>query len=111
MIAESPETTERAGSPLAKVDVSEFRVFPGGTAYECRVVLIAEDGGFCAHALRLPGVASQGDTEEDAIRNIAEAFAGAARAYLDSDEPIPWCDTSIDRPKGSMERWIIVDVK
>ncbi|MSR57277.1 MAG: type II toxin-antitoxin system HicB family antitoxin [Planctomycetaceae bacterium] len=86
-------------------------MFSSGT-YECKTLLIPEDdGGFSAFAIRLPGVISQGDTEEEALQNIAEAFRGAIQAYADLKQDIPWRDVEVvDRQKGSMERWIIVDV-
>ena len=80
--------------------------------YRSRVILCPEeDGGYSAVAQRLPGVVSQGDTEEDALRNIAEAFQGAVRMYLEDGGNIPWQDIDdTGFPRGSMERWILVDV-
>lgn len=34
----------------------------------------AEEGGFTAYVPSLPGCISEGDTEEDALRNIKEAI-------------------------------------
>ena len=79
--------------------------------FECRVLVCPEDdGGFSALALRLPGVVSQGDTIDDALKNIAEAFRGAVLEYQNQGKSIPWSDRDVDRPKGSFERWILVNV-
>ena len=82
-------------------------------AYECRVVLCAEeDGGFSVQALDLPGVASQGETEKEAIENVRDAFRGVLSAYSDLGQPIPWSDAPVldDLPSGSKERWVFVNV-
>ncbi|MCC7475556.1 MAG: type II toxin-antitoxin system HicB family antitoxin [Pirellulales bacterium] len=79
-------------------------------AYECRVLIRPEpEGGFSAFALRLPGVASQGETEAEALVNIADAFEAALQCYLESGD-IPWKDAVVDRTAGCMERWILVNV-
>ena len=48
-----------------------------------------EDGGWCAECPSLPGCFSEGNSREDAIRNVKEAIA----AYVESLEidglPIP----------------------
>ena len=69
-----------------------------------------DDGGYSAIALRLPGVVSQGDSVEEALENISEAFAAAISVYLEDGTAIPWADVSVDRHKGCKERWILVDV-
>lgn len=102
--------TERAGQELTIV--SPAWETPEN-AFECRVLLQPEDcGGFSAHALNLKGIVSEGDTEEEALRNIADAFRGAIAVYAESGMDIPWGPVDIDSPgvPGSKERWIIVDV-
>ncbi len=79
--------------------------------YECRVLLCPEkDGGYSAHALRLPGVVSQGESKEEALENIADAFRAAISVYREQGEAIPWTNLQIDRPERSIERWILVNV-
>ena len=79
-------------------------------AYVCRVLLCPEEeGGYSAHALRLPGVVSQGDTESEAIENVVEAFTGALETYLE-EGPIPWVDVIIERTMKCREFWIAVNV-
>ncbi len=79
--------------------------------YECRVLLCPEEGGgYSAHALRLPGVVSQGETQDEALCNISDAFKETVQCYLESGGSIPWQEITIDRPVGCMERWILVNV-
>jgi len=75
--------------------------------YRCEVRLV-EAGGLSAYVPSLPGVASMGDTEEEALRNVQEALAGAITTYLSLNEPIPWCkQTEAPRP-GELRRWVVV---
>lgn len=78
--------------------------------YECRVWLCPEpEGGFSALVPSLPGVASQGETEEEALENVREAFQGAVAEYLGSGERIPWCrDITRQKPNDAKEKWILV---
>ncbi len=94
---------QRIGSTLWKP------MAPG--VYECRVWLCPEpDGGFSAIAPTLPGVASQGNTEQEALDHVREAFQGAISEYL-SDGEIPWSREAIgEKPCGAKEKWILVNV-
>lgn len=104
------EKSTRFGSPSAVFDVTPWESL-GNNVFECRVLLCPEDeGGYSAHALRLPGVVSQGDTVDEAIDNIREAFRGAVCVYRETEQQIPWEPITVDRPAGSLERWILVDV-
>jgi antitoxin HicB len=99
----------RFGSAATDVKPSWERF--AGNAYECRVLLIPEDeGGYSAHAMRLPGVVSEGETIEEALANVREAFVGAVRAYLDSGREIPWADADVEKSRNVEERWIVVNV-
>lgn len=91
------------------VHISAFRSF-NSSVYECRVLLCPEQsGGFSAHALRLPGVASQGETVEEALQAVAEAFLGAIEAYREEGTEIPWSDEPcVERTPGCLERWVLV---
>ena len=81
-----------------------------GREHECRVLLCPEEvGGFSAHALQLPGVVSEGDTIEEALDNIRDAFQEAFRLYAE-EGAIPWAPAAVDRRDGSFERWIVVNV-
>ncbi len=84
----------------------------GTLVRECRVLLCPETeaGGFSIHALDLPGVVSQGETEEEAVANIQESFAAAIAAYHESAMPIPWSNVVVDDiPDGSRELRILVN--
>lgn len=94
----------------AKIPSADYEAFESN-AYECRALLVREpSGGFSVHALRLPGVISEGETEAEALSNIAEAFAGAISSYLESGERIPWEDVEIAAASDGLERWIVVHV-
>ncbi len=82
----------------------------GATLFECRVLLCPEEeGGYSAHALLLPGVVSQGETDREALENITEAFQGALASYQDSGETIPWGRVDVDEvPANAIEKWIAV---
>jgi predicted RNase H-like HicB family nuclease len=54
------------------------------------VVLVQEpDEGFVASVPALPGCVSQGDTREDALRNIREAIELYLEDCRESGDPIP----------------------
>ncbi len=80
--------------------------------YRCEVILCPEEeGGYSVLLKRLPGVVSQGETEAEALANIAEAFRGAVQMYLQDAHGIPWQDIDDSGfPKDSVTRWIVVDV-
>jgi len=81
-------------------------------AYRCHILLLKEeDGSYSALVLNLPGAGSCGDTEEEAVRNVREAVAGAIESYLDADEDIPWSDSlTEDIPESGKQKWILVHV-
>ena len=104
------EEPTRFGSPSEILDATAWEPF-GDNTFECRVVLCPEpEGGYSAHAIRLRGVASQGESVSEALENIKEAFRGAIAVYQEDKQGIPWEPITIDRPAGSLERWILVDV-
>jgi len=73
------------------------------------VYLIAEDEkGFSVVAAHLPGVASQGKTEQEALANIIEAFEGAFSVYKEQGVRIPWTKTPLEPERGAVPRWVIV---
>ena len=77
--------------------------------YICSVqIKQEEDGGYSICSLNLPGVASQGDTLDDAIRNIKEAFAGCVETYLENGELPQTVNKLID--KGGIFD-VLVDIK
>ncbi|MEX0938235.1 MAG: type II toxin-antitoxin system HicB family antitoxin [Pirellulales bacterium] len=100
---------QRTGSISTLEQLTEWETPEAGT-YQLRVLLCPEDGGFIAHALRLPGVVSEGDTEAEAFENVKEAFCGALEEYLHDGGQVPWADVELERTKGSREVWLIVHV-
>jgi predicted RNase H-like HicB family nuclease len=79
-------------------------------AYQCPVLLCPEEGGFSIHALTLPGAVSEGESEEEALANIAEAIQLLIEGYTESGIAIPWRAVEVDDiPKGAKKRWILVN--
>ncbi len=52
-----------------------------------------DEDAYSVQILELPGCASQGDTTDEAMRNIAEALSGALDTYHACGMPVPWLDT------------------
>ena len=101
------EIRESGEAAITQVDW----VSTNGRVYECRVMLVPENaGGYSAHAMQLPGVVSEGESEEEALANIRDAFCTAIQVYLEEGQPIPWHEVAIEKPQGAHERWIAVDV-
>ena len=101
---------ERMGGTFQPIS-PKWQFSDEGRAYACRVLLCPEaEGGFSAHAMRLPGVVSEGDSESEAIENLIDAFESAVRSYLETQMDIPWRDEMPERPVGALERWFIVNV-
>jgi len=99
---------ERQGSELQIPDVN-WREY-GDNVYICRAVLCPEsEGGFSIHAINLPGVVSQGETKDDALAAIEEAFREAISYYLSVDGSIPWEDVDEDWPANSEVFQILVN--
>lgn len=70
-----------------------------------------EGGGFSVEAPELPGVASQGDTVDEALLNLIEAANGAIDQYTKDGVPIPWKQALMysELQKDSRVRWIAVE--
>lgn len=97
---------------LTTLDSTDFH-WASTNTYECRVVIMPEEDedGFSVIATDLPGVASQGETEEEAIENIKEAFIGAISIYLEAGD-IPWADNTPEGlPLETPKRWVVVNVE
>jgi predicted RNase H-like HicB family nuclease len=77
--------------------------------YRCHICLVPEEDGVSAIVLNLPGVASQGDCESEALQNVREAVTGAIEEYLGSGQEIPWSDQYTEIPVGRC-KWILVNV-
>lgn len=79
------------------------------TAYRCCVLLSSEDDGYCVRAADLAGVASEGDTVEEAMRNIKDAYAGAIESYEAHGDPIPWLVPPRNPEENERCLWIDLD--
>ena len=53
------------------------------------IIETGEDGVFVATVPSLPGCISQGNTREEALRNIREAIEGYVESLRARNEPIP----------------------
>jgi predicted RNase H-like HicB family nuclease len=97
---------ELSGPELVWTDYTREK----GGAYEVEVRLVAEGqgGGFSAHIPQLPGVVSQGETEEEALENIKEALLGALRCYQDAGNEIPWVEAAAPKEPEELQRWVVV---
>jgi len=104
------ESPYRTAGPQQYIREPQWRPLDEN-AYECRVLLCPEaEGGYSAHAIRLPGAVSQGESVAEALENIADAFRAAISVYQERGEAIPWKDLELERPKRSIEKWIVVNV-
>ena len=83
-----------------------------GLVYECRVWVCPEpEGGFSAIVPSLPGVVSQGETVDETLENVKEAFRGAVAEYAESKDDIPWRQgMECQKPHDAIEKWILVNV-
>lgn len=81
---------------------------PEEKVYRCKVILLQEEGGYSVYAATLPGVASQGETEDDALHNITEALEGVLATYREQDQEIPWSEETAQKPRNAEVRWVVV---
>jgi len=92
------------------LQVSESRFsFPRYAFVADACIVPDEEQGFWACVPTLPGVISEGDTENEAWANIAEALTGALHSYIESGSAIPWQETA-DIPPHAKCRRIAVHV-
>jgi len=78
--------------------------------FQCRVRITEEAEGFSIAMPSLPGVVSQGDTQEEAIAHIKEAFQGVVESYREDNEEIPWTEVTEPADNATKELWIVVHV-
>jgi antitoxin HicB len=83
-----------------------------GLLYECRVWVCPEpEGGYSAVVPSLPGVVTQGETLDETLENVKEAFRGVVAEYTESKESIPWRhEIASQKPRDTIEKWILVNV-
>ena len=92
--------------------VFEMAEWEQQAAYRCHVCLIREeDGQFSAIVLNLPGAASCGASESEALVNVEESIRGLIEVYKDQGQPVPWKNyRSEEIPDGAKTQWILVNV-
>lgn len=76
------------------------------TAYRCCVLLSPEDGGYCVRAADLAGVVSEGDTVDQAVQNIKDAYAGAIESYRAHGDAVPWLVPPRNPEENEQSLWI-----
>ncbi len=83
---------------------------PNQVVYHCHIAMIREEDGFyTAIVLNLPGAASEGATEDEAMQNVRESILGLIESYRATGHPIPWKDpVSQDVPDNAKPKWILV---
>lgn len=79
------------------------------TAYRCCILLSPDDGGYCVRAADLAGVVSEGETFEEAVHNIKDAYAGVIESYLAHGETIPWLALPREPEENEQCLWIDLD--
>ncbi len=108
-LLEKLQETGAAGYPVSptwkRADPPDYKGF--GHSVDAVLVADDEDGGYVASIAQLPGVHSQGDNAESAMRNIVEAFCAVIQAYRDEGMAIPWRSAP---PKEPNEEWFRIAV-
>jgi predicted RNase H-like HicB family nuclease len=78
--------------------IFEIELFAHNSVLRCNILLCPEDeGGFSAHCLNLTGVVSEGETEEEAIANLVDAFRETVLYYRSIGEAPPIGLVELDR--------------
>lgn len=81
-------------------------VLPSGRVFDCEIVILREEEGFSSQCSRLPGVAGEGDTVDEAVKSVAAALSIALKIYLE-EGTIPWEDNPIDGDVECKKRILI----
>jgi predicted RNase H-like HicB family nuclease len=105
-------TNTKMRTPLLEFkDDNEWKEYQGN-AYRCPVYLIheGEGEGYSAIAATLPGVASQGETADQALANIIEALAAAISTYRAEGMKIPWLSEPRPAAPEAETHWVAVHV-
>lgn len=62
-----------------------------------------EDGGFAIFALHYPGVISDGDTLDEAVHNIADAFLLMLESRQHHGESMMFSDAPVEQPASNSQ--------
>ena len=108
-MAERTGRRPEEGQVVPSISAADWRPLEQKT-YRCVVRLLSEpEGGFSVTVPALPGVASQGETQEEALANIREALEGVLAVYQEQGR-IPWSAESPRTEPGALDRVVIVHV-
>lgn len=66
--------------------------------------------GYSTYVAQLPGVISQGNDAESALRNTKDAFLLAVETYIAENMPIPWVNTPAPCVQGEENYRVAVNV-
>lgn len=102
-------TADRVASKSPDIEIS-WDEFAHESVLRCNALLCPEDSGFSIHCLNLPGVVSQGETVEEAVENITDAFRETVLYYRESKLPIPWGEVEVERTPGFRTKFILVRI-
>lgn len=85
--------------------------FEPGHRFRIQAAVQCDGEGYQAFSPTLPGAATQGDSVEEAVKNLDEAASGCLASYIKAGKPIPWAKPLIDE-EGEYEllEWLDVDV-
>ncbi len=104
----------RGGNPACQIPSVDWATYTHECVFQCEAIFCSEDEGFSVHCLNLPGVISQGDSEQQAIENIKDAFRETILYHKETGTPIPWVeDTATERaefPTDAKIKWLLVRV-
>jgi predicted RNase H-like HicB family nuclease len=82
---------------------------PLGHTYGFLVRIVPEDDGFYAEGMNLPGAVSEGETKEEALKNITEALQALVASYKESGEEIPWSPAPQEQHPKAEIHWVTFD--
>src|SRR5438105_3997964 len=102
----NPPFHDQAVAP--SIDDEDIMEWSKSDAYRVEVRFQAEhSGGFSVYSPELPGAVSEGETFEEARRNIEEALSSIVSSYRDAGESIPWVEDAPPATKDEIRKWII----
>ena len=78
--------------------------------YSASVLICPQEGGYYVYVPSLSGCLSQGDTVEEAVANIKEAFTGMIESYVEDEVDIPWQVAPPVHLEGTFETRIFISI-
>lgn len=107
-LIETEQPLVRAGERPQQADLQIGWNHYATPVYRLEVRVLQEDCGVSVHVPALPGVASQGEADTDALDNIREALAAAIESYVERGEAIPWVRECVDLAPGERPIWVVM---